>query len=206
MRSTFLKLTLCSALVAIGLATTIYAHATPPPWPNTVIPMPLSVHENAYMNDPECLQYEKCFSFDVFEKAIKKDHPDIAKMAALMKFKGDSVQVRIQSLQFVLSSYYAKRIVLANGVSLFDFMKKCAKEIPQYPRSALLADSRKADSASILINYSPILIRKFDDSEIKMNIYFERTRTELSSNTGIFSSSMLTEPDFMALNGLRCNR
>lgn len=131
-----------------------------------------------------------------FYRIIMDEYPDIAaiKYNPPAEIQGHQEEIEYESLDFFRGLYFAKKIILANGQSLFDFLKKCSRNLS--PLNGAEED--------LSMQFYPVLRQKGSGKEIEMQISFNRVDDLIKAQSPWFSSSVLKNPNFMAQHDLEC--
>ncbi len=139
---------------------------------------------------------------DYFDKFIFKKYPDISKI----KFHPDKTMrddpevMGIYKRSFYRGLYFAKQIKLANGKTLFDLVTKCSK----HTVSSDGADYDRNADFKFYIQFNPTFVQTATGEDFDENILFNRVNDKIIAKSQMFSSAILTDPNFMNDYGLEC--
>lgn len=163
--------------------------------------IPLSAAEKKYLKDMPCLDENECYGDRQFRQDIIKTYPDIG----LVKFPSDDTlkglpkdEVKPFKDDFYRALYLAKRITIANGQTLFDFMKNCGKGFVSTNSASFSGQKNES------IQFFPVLRRLDDGREEEMQILFDRTGPQVTARSPWFSTHIMQDRDFLMHHGLRC--
>jgi hypothetical protein len=163
--------------------------------------MPVSADEQKYLNDRICYDERECYGEDHFFKYITRTYPDIKRIRFPMDSDLNSLSredLAPFKADFYRALYFAKRISLANGQTLFDFMTKCSRGLEAHFSASFDMDGKES------IQFFPVLRRLDNGKEVDLNITFNRIGSHVEANSPWFSSHIITNPDFLREHGLRC--
>jgi len=158
--------------------------------------------EEKHFNDTRCFDENECYTDRKFYKFIVKKYPDIGKIKfpmtkELREYEKEDLDK--YRYDFYNNLYLAKRITLANGQSLFDFMTKCSKSLV-----ATDFASYDPDSNIQVIQFFPVLRIADTGEPIEMDIIFDRLGDEVKARSPWFSTHIMQDSDFLKQHGLRC--
>ncbi len=162
--------------------------------------LPISDDEAKYLSDMPC-QENGCYGNRDFYRFITKTYPDIGNIAfpkdkALKGLPEDELEPFKND--FYRALYLAKRINLANGQTLFDFMEKCSKGFGSTDQASFNLEKNES------IQFFPVLRRLDNGKEEDMQILFDRTGAKVTARSPWFSTHIIQDQDFLAQHGLRC--
>ncbi|MFL9993063.1 hypothetical protein PQR34_19575 [Paraburkholderia sediminicola] len=175
-------------------------------WPTVAsASVPVSDDEKRFLADRTCLDESSCYGPRRFKRYILKRYPDIAhvKFAPDRSEDDDEDTLALRRQFFVQSLYFAKQIQLANGQSLFDFLRNCSKRV-SWLNAAEETDDSKTRASYFDLRYFPVLRSRQTGREVEMNMVFDRRGNQLIATSPFFSSNALREPDFLARHELEC--
>ncbi|WP_018607715.1 hypothetical protein [Uliginosibacterium gangwonense] len=159
----------------------------------------LEAEEAQYLNNIHCPE-ENCGE-KRFQRHIASTYPDIPKLKIPKTKVMDSMgKEELQSFKnaFYRGAYLAKRIKLANGQSMFDFISQCTKGFSPTDQASY-DDSRRE-----WVQFYPTLRQAEDGKETSFDIRFYRDGEKLTNSGQILGQRMLTDPDFLKGEGLKC--
>lgn len=180
-----------------------YADATG--WPQAaLVKMSQADEEKRYMQDVRCFD-SACFNAEAFDKFIVKTYPDVAKA----RFKpwdtiaDDKGLIADARMDFRRGLYFAKRIRLADGSSLFDLLAKCSRTLDRHDAAQFgtLADGK---TPYIDLQYFARFRQTDTGEDVDMQILFDRVGDDLRARSPFFSSSIVLTKDFMSVHHLEC--
>ncbi|CAE6784463.1 hypothetical protein R69658_04228 [Paraburkholderia aspalathi] len=175
-------------------------------WPKVAsASLPVSDDEKTFLADRTCLDESSCYGPGRFKRYILKMYPDIAhvKFVPDRSEEDDEDTLALRRQFFVQSLYFAKQIQLANGQSLFDFLRNCSKRV-SWLNAAEETDDSKTRASYFDLRYFPVLRSRQTGREVEMNMVFDRRGNQLIATSPFFSSNALKEPDFLARHELEC--
>ena len=111
-------------------------------------------------------------------------------------------KVRRQS--FYAGLYFAKRITLANGQTLFDFLTKCSRNVD--PSTSADMVHGVIAGVDFSMQYLPTLREKASAGGSELQILLERSGDKVTATSPLFSTAALTSPRFMDDQGVACWR
>ena len=161
--------------------------------------LPASDIEKKFLRDMPCHDGQYCYATEQYYKFIISNYHDIAKI----KFKFnqynnlDKDDFNVFRYQFYRDLYLAKRITLANGQSLFDFMLKCSKGLAATDFADY--DIDKSEN----IQFYPILRKISDGKAIEMKIRFNLKGDQVITQS-LFSVGIIQDKNFLENDGLMC--
>ncbi|HGF4012268.1 hypothetical protein [Burkholderia cenocepacia] len=165
----------------------------------------VSTDESRYLADQGCLDESECYGPKRFQRDIFKRYPDVARIGykPLPVDAGDRDTVALRKEQFYQGLYFAKQIKLANGQSLFDFMRSCSRGFTSLDGAEVGYDANTKASYFDL-RYFPTL-RRIDTGEpVELQILFERRGDKLIAGSAFFTSNALRDPDFLKRHRVAC--
>jgi hypothetical protein len=175
-------------------------------WPTSgTITLPISKDEKQYLADAFCFDEAECYGPKRFQRYISKRYPDIGRVQyrPLPAEASDSEIVSTRKANFFQSLYFAKQIQLANGQSLYNFMRSCSRGFAALDAAELAHDS-KENTPYFDLRYFPVLRRTDTGKAEEMNIIFERRGDKLIAGSPFFTSNALRYPDFLERHKLTC--
>ncbi|WP_310641566.1 hypothetical protein [Burkholderia cenocepacia] len=167
--------------------------------------IPVSADESRYLADQGCLDESECYGPKRFQRYIFKRYPDVARIGyrPLPADAGDRDTIALRKEQFYQGLYFAKQIQLANGQSLFDFMRSCSRGFT--PLDAAEVDYDEKTKASYFdLRYFPTLRRIDTGKPVELQILFERRGDKLIAGSAFFTSNALRQPDFLKRHNVAC--
>ncbi|SOT45078.1 conserved hypothetical protein [Burkholderia cenocepacia] len=175
-------------------------------WPKVAtVALNQSDFEKRYLADQTCLDETECYGPNRFERDIVKRYPDIAKIRyrPVQDEADDAGTVAMRREQFVHGLYFAKQIKLANGQTLFDFMRTCARGFTSLDGAESAYDSKNGTSYFDL-RYYPTLRRVDTGEPIELQILFERRGDKLVAQSPFFTTNALRYTDFLQRHNVKC--
>ncbi|EON13126.1 hypothetical protein C266_13979 [Pandoraea sp. SD6-2] len=173
--------------------------------PAASIELPQSPAEKKLLSDVGCYDDKECLTFDKFDRQILKEYPDISSIRYRIprELDADPETARWMHQDFHRALYFAKQIRLADGQSLFDFIKNCSRGFSTTDFAQVDRDL-KTGTSFISMQYFPVLRRQETGKDLEMQILFERRGDKIEARSPFFSSSVLQRNDFLASHGLTC--
>jgi|GEM_PF-2408882 len=174
--------------------------------PNPVVSqVPISEIEKKYFEDAVCLDESACYGSRQFERDIYREYPDLkAKNAAIHKSgRVNRDDFRNQFDATLHGMYFSKKIQLANGQTLFDFLATCSGAWDMNNRADFAFDDKQKQSFFSL-QYFPKLRKSGDSQPIELNLVFDRRGNTVTPNSMAFSTHVLDSKDFLDKHGLKC--
>lgn len=174
--------------------------------PNPVVSqVPISEIEKKYFEDAVCLDESACYGSRQFERDIYREYPDLkAKNAAIHKSgRINRDDFRNQFDATLHGMYFSKKIQLANGQTLFDFLATCSGAWDMNNRADFAFDDKQKQSFFSL-QYFPKLRKSGDSQPIELNLVFDRRGNTVTPNSMAFSTHVLDSKDFLDKHGLKC--
>lgn len=175
-------------------------------WPElATVKFAQSSDERKFLSDQTCLDETSCYGPKRFKHFILKTYPDIAqiKFEADTESGDDRETVDMNRQYFVQSLYFAKRIRLADGQSLFDFLRTCSKVI-----SRLNAAQENFDGSNQTgyfdLQYFPVLRSLDTGREVELQLLYDRRGDHLIARSPFFSSNALRARDFLLRHRVEC--
>ncbi|KVQ57513.1 hypothetical protein [Burkholderia territorii] len=175
-------------------------------WPKVAtVALDQSDFEKRYLADQTCLDETECYGPKRFERDIVKRYPDIAKIKyhPVQDEADDADTVAMRREQFVHGLYFAKQIKLANGQTLFDFMRTCARGFTSLDGAESAYDS-KSDTPYFDVRYYPTLRRVDTGQPIELQILFERRGDKLVAQSPFFTTNAVRYADFLQRHKVEC--
>ncbi|MFL9888985.1 hypothetical protein PQR66_38600 [Paraburkholderia agricolaris] len=176
-------------------------------WPTLAsITVPVSNDEREFLHDMACLDETECYGEKRFERYIMGTYPDLKKIKFVRPNEvanDDEGTVSMLRQQFVQGLYFAKRIKLANGQSLFDFMQSCSGGFRENDSAESSYDS-KNDSNYFTLQYFVALRKKSNGDPVELTLTFDRRGNQIIANSPFFSSNVLRYADFLARHNVKC--
>jgi hypothetical protein len=174
--------------------------------PLASISIPQSEDEKQFMAQFGCYAETDCYGPKHFERYILKTYADVG----AIRFKlppdladedKDDVERTRQDCRRGL--YFAKLITLANGVSLFDLLTRCSKNVSPFNWAEITRDA-KAGTTYFDMQFFPVLRQDATGREVELNILLTRRGERIDATSLAFSSSVLRDADFMTKHGVSC--
>ncbi len=100
--------------------------------------------------------------------------------------------------------YFAKLIRLADGETLFDFLKTCSKTID--PLTSAEINPMAKPNLGFYLQYFPVLREVGNGEENELQILIDRQGDKFVARSPLFSSSVLQSSTFMRDHGVECAR
>ncbi|TKC83449.1 hypothetical protein FAZ69_23455 [Trinickia terrae] len=175
-------------------------------WPKSVtIVLPVSEDEKRYMADYVCLDESECYGPKRFQRYIFKRYPGLARVQyhPLLEDASDSELVSNRKENFFQSLYFSKQIQLANGQSLYDFMRSCSRGFTALDAAEVGYDE-KMKAPYFDLQYFPTLRRADTGEPIELQILFERRGDKLIARSPFFTSNALRYSDFLRRHNVTC--
>ncbi|WP_458763548.1 hypothetical protein [Cupriavidus basilensis] len=169
------------------------------------ITLPQSDDEKRLINEGFCVDETECYGVNKFDRYLLTKYPDIKKIRYIptKDLQEDKEGLEQRKLDFRRGLYFAKEIKLANGQTLFDFLKNCSKSISPYNFAEIAYQEQKL---LISMQFFPILRKKASGEAFEEQILFDRRGDTIQARSPWFSTSILKSPDFMGRHGLECWR
>ena len=164
------------------------------------------VSDDVYVTAPQSQQEGNVGTEDPFGEAfdafIFKSYPDIKKQKFIpdSAMKDDEEAENIYKTGFYRALYFSKLVKLANGVSLYDFITKCAK----LNRTVTFADRESADTNEFNIQYFFQLQKTVGGELVGESLYLKRHGNKFSATRNPFAYYALSDESFMKTYGLKC--
>ncbi len=163
--------------------------------------LPITEDEAKYLSDMHCLDERECYGDKRFYQFIIKTYPDISKikfpkskaLEGLSKEELDGYRY-----DFYRALYLSKRITLANGQTLFDFIAKCGKGFSSTDAASF--DEKK----NVAMQFFPVFRRLDNGQEEELQILFYRIGDKVTARSPWFSSHVMQDKDFLKQHGVRC--
>ena len=163
-----------------------------------------SEDEKHFFSDQICVDERECYGVKKFDRFITSKYPDISKIKfSPSKDVAEDKEVFTYSKQdFRRALYFAKLIKLADGETLFDFLKNCSKDMS--PLNSASIGFAAQGKSYISMQFFPVLKQRGSGEEFEMQILFDRIEDRIEARSPWFSTSILTKADFMDKHGLDC--
>lgn len=164
-----------------------------------------AANEKKFFSDAICLDEAECYGSKSFMKDIFIEYPDLKTRIQTVKKtnKISDADFNDQREAIVIGMYFAKKINLANGQSLFDFLNLCSGSWDINNRAEFDFDS-KQNQSYFYLQYFPKLRLSFDSQPIDLNLIFDRRGDTIVPNSMAFSTHVLNSKDFLSKHGLKC--
>lgn len=175
-------------------------------WPSAAsISIAQSEDEKRYLADQVCLDEAECYGPKRFRRFVFKRYPDIARVtyrpeAGDVQDK-DTLEQRKEF--FFQGLYFAKKIQLANGQSLYDFMRLCSKGFSAVDGAEVGFDTA-TKSSYFDLQYFPVLRRADTGEPEEMQILLERRGDKIVARSPFFTTNALRFSDFLERHHLTC--
>lgn len=143
--------------------------------------------------------------FKAFAAAAVKRFPEIGRVAwhpSKDQAEANADEDGLLRAQFVGALYYARRVKLADGQTLFDLITKCGDKVDP-TSSAQWAQDPKTKANYVDVQLFP-RFQMSDGRVDDLNALFERRGPKLIARSPFFSSHALADPDYMAHHGVQC--
>jgi hypothetical protein len=130
---------------------------------------------------------------------------DIAKIhfRASKDFGDDQDAIANARMDFRRSLYFAKRIPLADGESLFDLITKCSRSMS--PTNYASVERDPSDGKPYIdLQYFPVFRKKDTGKNFEVDVLYDRVGEDLRARSPFFSTNALIHRDFLAMHGLEC--
>ena len=165
----------------------------------------VSTDEARFMADQTCFDERECYGPKRFQRYIFKRYPDISKITykALPADANDPDTIALRREQFYQGLYFAKQIQLANGQSLFDFMRSCSRGFTALDAAEVAYDD-KAKASYFALQYFPTLRRVDSGKPVELQILFERRGDKLIPGSAFFTTNALRYADFLKRHNVTC--
>jgi hypothetical protein len=174
--------------------------------PLASISVPQSDDEKRLLAEYGCVDEVDCYGRGKFEHFILKTYPDIARVRFKIppEIVGEEREdIALKRQDFRRGLYFAKRITLANGMTLFDLLTKCSKTVSTFNWAEAAYDS-KANEPYFAMQFFPVLRQDATGGEFEADILLDRHGNWITARSPLFSSSILRDSDFMNKHGLSC--
>ncbi|WP_232451392.1 hypothetical protein [Burkholderia ubonensis] len=170
-----------------------------------IVRAPVSADEARFLADQTCLDESECYGPKRFQRYIFKRYPDISKITykALPADASDPDTIALRKEQFYQSLYFSKQIQLANGQSLFDFMRLCSRGFTALDAAEVAYDD-KAKASYFALQYFPTLRRVDSGKPVELQILLERRGDKLIPGSAFFTSNALQYSDFLKRHNVTC--
>jgi hypothetical protein len=171
------------------------------------VTLPQSEQEGQVVKDFRCLDENRCFTQNNFDKYILNNDKQIAgfKYKAPKEYKDDPDENTQRKIDLHYGLYFAKQIKLATNQTLFDFMNQCGKGIKTDDVSATLTvESADAATPIFWMNYTIHLKQVDTGKPFDIDMILIRSGEQLKAQSEGSGGDMLHNPDFMYDRGLRC--
>jgi hypothetical protein len=174
--------------------------------PLASVDVPQSPEEKKFFGDFGCVDESDCYGQRKFEHDMLHRYPDIARIhfSPPPELAGDKADIAFAKQSFRWSLYFAKKITLANGQTLFDFITTCSRIVS----SLSVAEPHWADSENdtpyIYMQYFPVLRQVATGHEFELQILLKRKGDKVEATSPLFSSAILRNSDFMDRHGVSC--
>jgi hypothetical protein len=171
------------------------------------ITLPQSEEEVAYLHDVRCFDQGACFTAAKFERFILKSYPDIKSVPARVpdELREEDVETKVFYREQVrMALYFAKRIGLADGESLFDLMTRCSGRYSDATRADVAFEP--GGSPYFYLQYFLYFTFVPSGEEFELDVLLNRKGNKLEAISPAFSSHVLTDPEFMHHHGVACRR
>ena len=175
--------------------------------PVASITLAQSPQEVRYLHDVRCFD-DPCFTAEKFEKFILQTYPDIKTVPIRLPVDlrdEDSETKAFYRQQVRMALYFAKRIKLADGQTLFDLMTRCSGRYSDATR-ADVSFPPGSDDAYLSLQYFLYFTFKPTGEEFELDVLLDRKGDQLVAISPAFSSHVLNAPDFMQHHGVTCRR
>lgn len=174
-------------------------------WPKSATVSLLQTdEEKRFLDDVGCFG-DGCFTAEKFDAFIRRKYPDIAKVhfRPPEAFDGDEEAIANARLDFRRSLYFAKRIQLADGESLFDLITRCSRSMSPI-NYASVAREPGYGKPYFDLQYFPVFRKKDTGEDFEVDVLYDRVGDELRARSPFFSTNVLIHRDFLAMHGLEC--
>ncbi|MHA6894769.1 hypothetical protein ACQUJT_11870 [Ralstonia pseudosolanacearum] len=175
-------------------------------WPKVAeVDLPQSDDEKRYLSDSRCFDESECYGAKRLRKYIFKRYPDIARVTYRPEKDeaSDRDVVEKRKEDFFQALYFAKQIQLANGQSLYDFMRTCAQGFTALDGAEFAYDN-DGKGKYFDIRLYPKLKRADSGEPEEMSILFERRGDKLIAGSPFFTTNALRYPNFLQRHNLTC--
>ncbi|NVH74789.1 hypothetical protein FSB08_20185 [Paraburkholderia sp. JPY432] len=179
--------------------------ATPPSdaWQDAVIQLPATPEEKRFVHDVRCFD-DSCMTAERFDRYIVKTYPDIAKIhyrANRIELE-DKASLEDSQMAFRRGLYFAKRIKLANGSTLFDLLATCSHDFE--PTDAASVGFDKNDKPFLYLQYIPVFYSNLEGKNVDMNMAYERVGDQLKATGSQLSTTAVVDRKFPDPEVLQC--
>jgi len=174
--------------------------------PLASISVPQSDDEKRFLAEYGCNDEVDCYGREKFERFILKTYPDIARVRFQVppEMVGEEKEdIALKRQDFRRGLYFAKRITLANGMTLFDLLTKCSKTVSSFNWAEAFYDSN-SNKPYFPMQFFPVLRQDASGGEFEADILLDRRGNWIRARSPLFSSSILRDSDFMNKHGLSC--
>jgi hypothetical protein len=174
--------------------------------PLASISVPQSEGEKRFLAEYGCIDEVDCYGREKFERFILKAYPDIARVRFKLppEMAGEEKEdIAFTRQNFRRGLYFAKRITLANGMTLFDLLTRCSKTVSPLNWAEAVYDS-KTNEPYFPMQFFPVLRQDATGDEFEADILLDRRGNLITARSPLFSSSVLRDSDFMNKHGLSC--
>jgi hypothetical protein len=174
--------------------------------PLASISVPQSEDEKRFLAEYGCIDEVDCYGREKFERFILKTYPDIARVHFKVppEMAGEEKEdIAFKRQDFRRGLYFAKRITLANGMTLFDLLTKCSKTVEPFNWAEAVYDS-KTNEPYFPMQFFPVLRQDATGDGFEADILLDRRGNWITARSPAFSSSILRDADFMNKHGLSC--
>lgn len=194
---------IAAALITLAAASQVVANETAQQ--TGIVRVPVSTDEARFLADQTCLDESECYGPKRFQRYIFKRYPDISKITykALPADANDPDTIAMRKEQFYQGLYFAKQIQLANGQSLFDFMRSCSRGFTALDAAEVAYDD-KAKASYFALQYFPTLRRVDTGKPVELQILLERRGDKLMLGSAFFTSNALRYSDFLKRHNVAC--
>ncbi|MCA8198873.1 hypothetical protein [Burkholderia vietnamiensis] len=196
-----------NGVIAVALFALAAAHAAAgeTAQQTSIVRAPVSTDEARFLADQTCLDESECYGPKRFQRYIFKRYPDISKITykALPADANDADTLAMRKEQFYQGLYFAKQIRLANGQSLFDFMRSCSRGFTALDAADVAFDD-KAKASYFALQYFPTLRRVDSGEPVELQILLERRGDKLIPGSSFFTSNALRYSDFLKRHNVTC--
>jgi hypothetical protein len=162
--------------------------------------------EKRFIAEYGCVDEVDCYGREKFERFILKTYPDIARIRFKIppEMEGEEKEdIALKRQDFRRGLYFAKRITLANGMTLFDLLTKCSKTVSSFNWAEAAYDSKR-NEPFFPMQFFPVLRQDTTGVEFEADILLDRHGNWITARSPLFSSSILLDSDFMNKHGLSC--
>jgi hypothetical protein len=174
--------------------------------PLASISVPQSEDEKRFIAEYGCIDEVDCYGREKLDRFILKTYPDIARVRFKVppEMAGEEKEdIAFMRQNFRRGLYFAKRITLANGMTLFDLLTKCSKTVAPENAAEAIYDT-KTKEPYFPMQFFPVLRQDATGDGFEVNILLDRRGNWITARSPAFSSSILRDADFMSKHGLSC--